>query len=295
MNRFGKFFMVFLMTATIVSCGKKNDSGGGSSSSAAAVAPSNWYVENANDPTNVNNYNKLVTYYKGIALNKAVTKNMRIYHQGPAYGRNYVSYNLDYNVGINLSGCFLFWCASTGTNQGTSSSEMDQFLDKGQALVVDSFSANSINLRFANGVDAFDFTYEPVLFDRNDEVYKEMLNLDDTRNIRKYVITKATIIFKDGSKDQNADYIEYFYSDNTKKGFVLSKIIPMIANPVMATEKGGGYNSGEYLQGTLLFYGNKTISSIQAIAHDIQGNGSYGGFQTGTLKNIDVGNWNINQ
>ena len=99
-----------------------------------------------------------------------------------------------------------------------------------------------------------------------------MLNLS-SKAVAKVVISKANVQVRHTDNNGKitskntivADYVEYFFMDNTVEGFVLSKELPLLANPVAITKN-------HDLVGALSVSGNYKITGISVMTHTIRVN-----------------------
>lgn len=285
MRNFGKILVLGFTVLSLISCGKDNASGGGSSSSSSSTSVSSV-------GKNYKTYAQIKDAYTKMKLDSGVSKNMVVYHVGPDYGGESLMNNtptvdfsdlFDFSFGycININGELKGDCADNQYNQ-TQNNELQNIVNRGEYKVVRSDSSKSVAFDYATGVFGPGFQFAQATYDRNDPIYKEMLKLDG-KSVVKVVISEAQITILEGTKTKQikADYVEYFYSDYSLKGFVLSTALPLIANPIANTQN-------HDLTGVLSFSGNKTIKSISVNIHDIQYD-----YMTNKYKAITVGTRSI--
>ncbi|MFT6633235.1 MAG: hypothetical protein ACJAS4_003205 [Bacteriovoracaceae bacterium] len=283
MKNFGKLLTLGFMVLSIVSCGKDNDSGGSSVSSTTSTVSSTG--------VNYKTYEEIKSAYSGMSFASGVQENMVVYHIGSDYGGSSITNNIqdfdfsdlfDFNFDfcMNINGNLKGDCDSNqGYNQGT---QLSGVVSRGEYKVVKTLSKDSISLDIASGVYGQGFEFDPGTYNRNDAIYKEMLNLEG-KSVVKVVISEAQITILEGTttKQIKADYVEYFYSDYSLKGFVLSTAFPVMANPIANTKNND-------LTGVLSFSGNKTVQSISVNIHDLQYD-----YMTNTYKTIAAGTRSI--
>ena len=285
MKNFGKLLVLGFMVLSIVSCGKDNESGGGTTASASTTTTI------SSTGVNYKNYQQIKDAYSKISFASGVKKNMVIYHIGSDYGGESITNNIpefdfsdlfDFNFDfcMNINGNLKGDCDSNqGYNQGN---QLSGVVSRGEYKVVKTMSKDSISLDIASGVYGQGFEFEAGTYNRNDTIYKDMLNLEG-KSVVKVVISEAQVTILEGTttKQIKADYVEYFYSDYSLKGFVLSTAFPMMANPIANTKNND-------LTGVLSFSGNKTIQSISVNIHDLQYD-----YMTNTYKTITAGTRSI--
>ena len=246
MRKLSKLFTLGAIILALVSCGKENASGGGDSTTSTTTITSSG--------TNYTDFSTMRSAYQGIALNSGLSVDMPIYHVGSAFGASSYSGSFDFSFCVSLFGYTSDGCSSS------SNSQLGQIISQGEYKVIDSMSASQVNISVASDYDNYGFLYDSKVFDRNDDYYLEMLNLDG-RSVRKIVISKANVTLSTGGTI-NADYVEYFYNDGSVNGYVLSTAFPILANPLAITEN---YS----FTGALKLAGSKSIRSISVTTHQV--------------------------
>ena len=275
-----KILMVTSLALILSSCGKENKSGGGGGDTVAPVtvapvSPTDWYNAGTSTVLNTENYNRLRSYYEGKSFAWGVGANTHVYHLGSAfggsplgYGQSGFDFDLDYNYCIDLFGYKKGNCSQTQY----SGYQVDyaDIMKKGEYKVLLSADANMIRFNLATSASSQSFGYTENTFDRNDTLYRRMLNLDASP-VRATVISKAIVktvpIDAVGTSNPTvikADYVEYFFEDGFVEGYIISDDLPMISNPVAVTERSN--NSSDRLTGVLGSSGNYKIVSVE---HDI--------------------------
>lgn len=283
-------FKLLILTGLITflsSCGKDNKSGGGGGGSTvvtppAVVIPNNWYADNVNDPANSVNYNTLRNYYEAQSFATHTTSNLVIYHLGSEFGGDDLYNNVNFSnlFNFNFGYCINFFgklkgdCSNTQNDQF--SYQADDIIRKGEFKVIVNADHNTTSYNRAVGSTGLGFEFESKSFTREDLLYRRMLNLD-AKPVAKVVISKATLNAQvststgtNSTTTINADYVEYFFSDNTIEGYVISPDLPMLANPVAVT-KSNGYDT-HALKGILSSAGAYKILSLTVDTHRISGN-----------------------
>lgn len=257
MRNLVKILMLVAMIFVLAACGKENESGSGSSGGSSS---DDWYNQDQSGQ-NYGDYNKLKNYYNSKSLASGVSNNMVVYHLGQAFGGTSLgSSSSSFEFGF----CFNFFGELKGDcDQYTGGTNLYSIVEKGEYKVVKSASAGSLNIDVATSVSGNMFQFTNGSFNRNDTLFRDMLNLDN-RAVAKVVITEAQVYLTSGKKIA-ADYVEYFYDDGSQDvdGYVLSSELPIIANPVAVTNN---YD----LEGILSFAGNNTIKSVTVNIHDLQ-------------------------
>lgn len=265
MKNLGKLFIMGAMVLALASCGKENKSGGSEPAAPAAVA--NPTTGNASG-INYKTYAEIKKAYTTKDFNIGTTNNMVIYHIGPDYGgQSFGNSNIDLNFDFGF--CINFFGHMSGDceQNNNQSDQYAEVLSRGEYKVVNSSTKDVVKLDVATEVSGNGFIFTEKTFDRQDEFYKAMLNLDG-KSVKIVVVKQAEVTLTDG-KALKADYVEYFYSDGSVEGFVLSNELPLIANPIASTKE-------HDLVGALSFSGSKTIGkitvNIHEVDHDLQTN-----------------------
>ncbi|MBT4722776.1 hypothetical protein HOB30_03380, partial [Candidatus Falkowbacteria bacterium] len=84
----------------------------------------------------------------------------------------------------------------------------------------------------------------------------------------------------------DADFVEYFFTDSSIRGYVISQNLPSLANPIAVTAN-TVYDTHE-LTGALSFSGVNTVKSISVQTHRLNYT-----FQTNSYTEVDSGRRSI--
>lgn len=286
MRNLSKLVVTGFMVLALISCGKENGSGGGSSSSSSSssLSSSGKVYKNLTEIRNA---------FDKMSLVSGVKENMVIYHIGPDFGgQDFVTqiedfdfsdlFDFDFNYCININGDLSGECENF---QGpTQNNQLIDIINRGEYKVVKTLDKNGLGVDFANEVFAQGFGFERATYSKDDELYKAMLRYDGKSTV-KIIVSEAKMTIRDKSnkvKEIKGNYIEYFYSDYSLKGFVVSTALPVLANPIATTQN-------HDLTGVLSFSGEMTVQSVQVNIHDIE----YDVF-TNTYKAITIGTRQVN-
>lgn len=277
MKNFRNLIVFGFLTLSLISCGNGNSSGGGGDSSTSSSSSNDV----SSDGNNYTSYDELKNAYTSMDLAAGLTDDMPVYHIGPAFGGTNFNSGFDFSLDFTFNHCSIIFGEVSGDCNGNGANSIDyqSIVDQGQYKIIRSRSSSSLDLDTADGVSNQGFTYTSGSYDRNDSLYREMLNLDDD-SVAKVVISKATVRLDNGNTI-NADYVEYFYTNGELKGFVLSNALPLIANPIAITDR-------HSVRGYLEFSGNKKISTIQVNIHDISFNIQTGKYESVTIDTIRI-------
>ncbi len=246
MKNLTKLMSIGFLIISLVSCGKENSSGGDSSTSTTTTTTV------TTTGTNYSDYSSLLSAYESIDLSSGLYEDMVIYHVGSAYGGSSSS--------ASFSFCLSFFTYTSSGCNNASSDDLQSYVDRGEYKLVDSYSSSSVAFSKATDVDSYGFLFDSMEFDRADGYYIEMLNLDG-RSLRTVVVSTATVTLEDGSS-VNADYVEYFYSNGSVNGYVLSTAFPLLANPLAITKN-------YFFKGALKISGSRAVKSISVTSHRV--------------------------
>lgn len=286
MRNLSKIMVAGFLVLTLISCGKENDSGSGSSSSSSSSISSSGKV--------YKNLQDIRKAFDKMSLTSGVKENMVVYHMGPDFGgENFVTqvedfdfsdlFDFDFNYCVNINGELKGDCADNQGNYG-SNNQLADILNRGEYKVVKVLDKNGLGVDFATDVFAQGFDFERATYSKDDELYKAMLRYDGKSTV-KILVSEAKISVRDKNnkvREIKGNYIEYFYSDYSLKGFVVSTAFPVVANPIATTQT-------HDLTGVLSFSGELTVQSVQVNIHDIE----YDVF-TNTYKAITIGTRQVN-
>lgn len=276
MKSLTKLFTLGFMVLALISCGKEQNSGGSSSGS----NNSNWYSNGGSDNgSSFGDINSLRSYYNSKSMTDNLENPMAIYRTGPEFGGQ--SFSNSNSGSFSLGYCInLFGKTYGDCGQSTGQTNYASILDRGEYITVQSASSSAVNYNKAISATNNYFNFQGRTFDRNNSLYQEMLNLDG-KEVQYVVITPATIRLKN-NQTIPGDHVEYFYMDGSRVRFVLSKSIPVIANPITVTR-------GNNLTGILNFAGSKQIAQVSVKFHEV----SYD-WQTAQFKATQTGQGSIN-
>lgn len=291
MKFFGNILLISAMALTLSSCGKDNVLGGEESSSSSSSSSSSM------KGINFKNYTELRDYYNKKSLTAGLADKDIIYHVGPEFGgQDFYQYDFDFDFDFDFGYCINLFGELKGDcadNQNNNNYNLDQFqavVNNGEYMKVVERSSSKIDIDLATSASGYGLVYERGVFNKDDAMFREMLNLDK-KAVAKVVISKATVNAYDEKAKKNvnlvSDYVEYFLADgsNTVRGFVVSSQLPLIANPIAVT------TNFNYV-GALSYGGRYTIRSITVNLHDIQFDS-----RTGKYTSIPIGSrtFTVNQ
>ncbi|MBT4792258.1 MAG: hypothetical protein HON90_11865 [Halobacteriovoraceae bacterium] len=302
MKNLKKLFLLSALVLSIVSCGSDNKSGGSGGGTtpapAAPVAP-DWYQTDT-DVQNLNNYNRLRDFYVNKSFANGLTDNMVIYHIGRTYSdtAKSLSNNNTQNIGLSdifhLGYCINFFgilkgdCANTNSSYTATQTDLGEIVRQGEYKVIGRRDHNQVDLSIAQGSDNYGFLFEAGVYDRGDNLYNLMLNLAG-KTVRRVVISKAEVYVTDANGNNtriDADFVEYFFTDSSIRGYVISQNLPSLANPIAVTAN-TVYDTHE-LTGALSFSGVNTVKSISVQTHRLNYT-----FQTNSYTEVDSGRRSI--
>jgi hypothetical protein len=257
MRKTTKNLSVLMMAAFMtVSCGKSdNSSGSGGSGGGAGISE---YTQTQA----YGSIDQVRQAFAGKSIADGAPVGTEVYHVGSYFGGSSSSGS------FNVSGCaqILFWeIGDCGTNTSQQETEMLSRLTKGEYKTVFGSSANAVTYKIPTGIEVVNNTVQYVYngsdktYDRNDQVYKEMLALD-RNDILETRVSPATITFQNNTTIAG-QIVEVVFGNNNygntqvtdMKRFVLSTNLPSIANPIAVLN--GAYPS---LSGYLAAVGTPT-------------------------------------
>jgi len=253
-----QLLLILAMTFALASCGKKDKGGSSSSSPAPVVDPIPTGDFYGGSETEFGNFDTLKAYYTGKSFADGISASQIIYHIGPDYGM--VLNGGSFNVGF----CIQFFGTTLGDCEGMGQGAiLDGIVANGEYKVVESASVGGVSFQEATDVVDDQFVFEPRTFDANSEAFRAMLNLGN-EPVLKVVVSQAQIHMTDGST-VTGDLVEYFYgtfgSVTGIDRFVLSKDLPLIANPIANFDAYGNPT------GVLNNIGNRMVGSVSAMAN----------------------------
>lgn len=250
--------MVFAFSA----CGKKEESSS-SSASVPVVNPLPTTDFYGSESTEFGNFDTLKQYFLAKTFDNGVSAGQIIYHVGPEYGMQTSGGN------FNLGFCIVFFGQTIGDCDDMGNNAiLENIVANGEYKVVTSANASGVSYDLATDVVDGQFVFEARNFDQTSESFIDMLNLDNQAVI-KVVVSRAQITYTDNSQVAG-DLVEFFYgsggSISNIKRIVLSKDLPLIANPVAIFDAYGN------AKGALNNISNKMIRTVSAMAHNVQYN-----------------------
>ena len=252
MKHLTKAFVLMTVMATMVACGK-NTSGGSAGSSTSPVSNQN-----------LTTHAQIKSYYQNKSYADGVNSNTKIYRSGTYYGAPSVQ------VSMNFSGCIDlgFWSAGDCDQSESLNNYLNDNIDNGDYFLVNSATANDINIDLAVNAVGGDYIYQSRDISKSDNDFRDMLALDDDYFA---VVSKATVQL--GNRSIKADYIEYFSKINGQyiASYVLSTDVPLVANPLYVGVAGEG-------NGRLQSLNNEQLGAITVSTHYRQNTGN--GFRT---------------
>lgn len=255
-----KNLVTALMTGVLVfalaSCGNDNASSDKKSSS------SNNDGGISSNGTNFGSYSKVRDTFTKMSMASGLKRNDVIYHIGPDYGAQTNNGNFEFDSSFNFCIDIGFWSAGDCEQyQQPQGGQLDYLVANGEYKVAKEMEKNRVDYDLAVGVINGMFDFEFSIFDRDDVMYRKMLNLDKKRTA-KVVVSKADILI-DNNKKVMGDYVEYFFEDGSYEGYVLSNSFPLMANPL--------FNLKDYqITGALNFAGPKTVRRISVMTHYLE-------------------------
>ncbi len=269
MKMLNQLLMLLLLSAVIAACGKKNDSGGGSPAPAVTTP-----AAGSSGGRNFTDYNQLVNHYKAKSMTHGLGAGDVVYHIGPFFGgpSNAVDFDDLFDVDFDFDYCINIFGHTSGDCHQSSQNlnYYEDLINSGDYKIVNSGDHHRTTYRVAQDVTNNGVNYGTYVVDREDGVYKSMLNFTDLIT-NKVVITPATVQVVDMKTNQSrtikADYVEYFYQTSHSAqpfymGYVISNEIALAANPIAVVE--------DYQQVGMLVEGGKyRIISVVVQQHEL--------------------------
>lgn len=251
---FTKLPLACLALVLITGCGKQNASGAKGINKAPGV-------------TGAMNLPQVRDAFNNTSLSSGMENGDIISHTGP------------YFKSVTSSCITKSWLIFSATAcLDTYSSTLERDMEESLIKKVASSSADSVQFQIPVDIDSQTGTYiydGTETFDRNDSAYKEMLSLNqepiETR------ISSATVTLNNSEKISGI-YVEYFYGDKnnghlnitSRKSFVLSTGVPVMANPMIAV------NEHDQVIGGLTKINGKYVSGIKAArSHYVENTASW--------------------
>lgn len=278
MKNFLKMMVLGTLIMGLASCGK--DEGSSSRSSSSSVISS---FGNGTTGASFEEFTTLRDTFIASGFNAGLTEVTAVYHIGPRYGGSFNSSSNNLSATFCLGGNNLFGNDDRCSTSGSVDSQLNDIIDRGEYKVVRSATSTSVDFGLANGVSNGTFTFSENIFDANDSLYREMLNLDED-STRRIVVSDAQIQMS-GTGQIAANLVEFFFEDGRYESYILSSALPLIANPIAAytgTYIVGGGVSFE-LDGRLSFFGQSSLTGLSAQPHMLTND-----FQTGQLTVVNT-------
>ncbi len=246
-----------------VSCGKKN----GENSSGKPSSSSSDVSNLTNSSTaHLKSLKSVQDAFAKLKDNTGLKAGDEIIHTGNAFVdfqhqySNNTNINLGDAIGDNWFGN-LFSGVNLSLGYGTSTNVSPT--DTARIYKVES-AASTVKLVEATGVsNTGEMIYSnPFNYTRNDDLYRDMLNLDNV-TYEKVAVTPVKITLHDDSVI-NGTHIELFKSGWVADRYIVSTNLPVAANPVNV------YRQTDGKQGSLIKIGNKGIKKLSGTFHQLQ-------------------------
>ncbi len=267
-----KMVLLGTLIMGLYSCGKASDSGSRSSSSSITN------FGNGEMGTSFAEFSTLQSSYLNAAFSAGITEATAIHHIGPRYGGTFNTSSSSLGATFCVGDRNLFGNDDRCSSNSSLDSQLNDLIDRGEYKVIRSTSATSVDFGLANGVSNGTFTFSESVFDASNNLFREMLNLDDV-STRRVVVSDAQIQMSN-SGQIDASLVEYFFEDGRYESYILSSALPLIANPIASYT--GTYSVGGGVQfeldGRLSFFGQNSLTGISAQPHMLNND-----FQTGQL------------
>jgi hypothetical protein len=279
MKRLFKNLSVAMLALSLMAACGDNSTGAKSKKSSGVSGFGNGQTGYTTQGENYSNIDQIRNDYSNKSLASGIANNTNIYHVGTYFGGQSQGGG---QVGVSVYGCLnlIFWqvgdCDEAGGGYDIDA-YLQSALDMGRIWVTDSVGQNSVIVDEAYDVLNGDYLFQSETFDRNDDIYRDMLGLG-RNDIVSIKISGATVKLTN-NEVLPATHIEYFYGTNYTgytnitgiKRFIISKNLPVIANPVAVVNQSG------YLTGYLSNIGNNI--NVQSITIEKMHNYIYGQIQ----------------
>lgn len=238
-------------------CGKTEDSGS-KKKSISAVG------------TVYQDFNTLRSAFTNSAMNTGLTTNSVVYHIGPQYGGTFSSSSFSASAVFCVFGENLFGNDDKCSQSGSSTSQLNDVIDMGEYKVIKSSTTSSVSFDLATSVANNTFGFEAKTFNSSDSIFRKMLNLDEIAT-EKIVVTEAFIKMSSGGQVK-ANFVEYFFTDGTYEGYILSAALPIMANPVVSYKGNFSINGGVSfkMEGRLNNVGQNILTGVSAQSHRLE-------------------------
>lgn len=250
------------MVFALASCAQKKDESSAPAAAPVVPTPSTDFYGSATD--GFGDFEALKSYFNAKSFADGIAAQEIVYHVGPDYGMQLNGGSFNVGFCINIFGNTIGNCDNLNNNTAI----LENIVNNGEYKIITSVSQYGVSYDLADRVENDAFVFEPRTFDANSEVFIKMLNLDNSP-VLKVVVSPAEIRLNDGTV-LNGDLVEYFYGSVGQitdiKRYVLAKDLPLIANPI------ANFDAYGVPTGALNNIGNKLVSSVTAMAHNIQYN-----------------------
>jgi hypothetical protein len=275
---FKNLSIAMLALAFMAACGE-NTSGANKKKNSGINGYGNGQTGYTTQGENYTSIDQVRADFNAKSLSDGIANNTNLYHVGTYFGGNAQGGG---QVGVSIYGCLnlIFWEVGD-CDSGNGGYDIDAYLqsalDMGRIWRTNSVGTNSVLVDEAYDVLNNDYLFQTVTYDRNDDIYREMLGLD-RNDIVELRISAATVRLTNNQVIP-ATHIEYFYGANYTgytqitgiQRFIVTKNLPTIANPVAVI------NSAGYLTGYLSNIGNDI--NVQSITIEKMHNFIYGSIQ----------------
>jgi len=254
--------------------------GGDSNSSGRSTSLTNF---GTSDGDTFTEFTALRNTYTSSSFSSGLTAETAVYHIGPLYGGSFNTTSSNFAATFCVGSNNIFGNDDRCQGSISGDSQLNDIVDRGEYKVIRSATSSAVQYGLANGVSNGTFTFSESSFDRNDSIFRRMLNLDDVAT-RRVVVSDAFIQLSDRGQ-VNANLVEFFFEDGRYESYILSSALPLVANPVASYSGnytvGGGVSFN--LEGTLSFIGQASLTGVSAQPHMLRND-----FQTGQLTVVNT-------
>jgi hypothetical protein len=278
MKRLFKNLSVGLLALSLMAACGDNASGTKSKKSSGISGFDNGQTGYTTSGENYSSLDQIRSDYNSKSLASGIANDTNVYHVGTYFGGQSQG---GAQVGVSVYGCLnlIFW--EVGDCDSSGGYDIDTYLqsalDMGRIWVTRDVGTNSVIVDEATGVLNGDYLFDAVTFDRNNDIYEDMLAIG--RNDLVDVKISGATVKLTNNQVLPATHIEYFYGVNYTgytqvtgiKRFIITKNLPTIANPVAVINQAG------YLTGYLSNIGNDI--NVQSLTIEKMHNFVYGQIQ----------------
>lgn len=278
MKRLFKNLSVGLLALSLMAACGDNASGTKTKKNSGISGFGNGQTGYTTQGENYSSLDQIRNDYNSKSLASGIANNTNVYHVGTYFGGQSQG---GAQVGVSVYGCLnlIFW--EVGDCDSNGGYDIDAYLqsalDMGRIWVTRDVGTNSVIVDEATGVLNGDYLFGSVTFDRNNDIYEDMLAIG--RNDLVDVKISGATVKLTNNQVLPATHIEYFYGVNYTgytqvtgiKRFIITKNLPTIANPVAVINQAG------YLTGYLSNIGNDI--NVQSLTIEKMHNFVYGQIQ----------------